>query len=137
LLVRGPDAATWGDTFKTSGDGVTFFPGWQSSETFPGDSELNAKSQKDFGRPADVLVGPAYACVQVLADAINRAGTLDRDAIRDALAATNMMTVIGQVSFNSDGTGNVLNPLVQWQSGKMQLVWPLDMKSASFVYPAP
>jgi branched-chain amino acid transport system substrate-binding protein len=137
LLVRGPDAATWGDTFKTSGDGVTFFPGWQSSETFPGDSELNAKSQKDFGRPADVLVGPAYACVQVLADAIGRAGTLDRDAIRDALAATNMMTVIGQVSFNSDGTGNVLNPLVQWQSGKMQLVWPLDMKSASFIYPAP
>jgi branched-chain amino acid transport system substrate-binding protein len=137
LLVRAPDAATWGDSLKTAGDNVAFFPGWESHETFPGDAELNEKSQKDFGRPADVLVGPAYACVQILADAITRAGTLDRDAIRDALAATNMMTTIGQVSFNADGTGNVLNPLVQWQAGKMQLVWPLDMKSADFVYPAP
>jgi branched-chain amino acid transport system substrate-binding protein len=137
MLVRGPDAATWGDTFKTAGDGVTFFPGWHNTENFPGVTEINANSQKDLGRPADVLVGPAYACVQILADAITRAGSLDRDAIRDALAATNMMTVVGQVSFNADGTGNVLNPLVQWQSGKMQLVWPVDMKSASFVYPAP
>ena len=137
LLVRGPDAATWGQTLGSAGDDVAFFPGWHSSENFPGVTELNAKSQADFGRPADVLVGPAYACVQILADAIQKAGTLDRDAIRDALAATNMMTVIGPVTFNADGTGNVLNPLVQWQSGKMQLVWPLDQKSASFVFPAP
>ncbi len=137
LLVRAPDAATWGKDLGIAGDDVAFFPGWESHETFPGDAELNAKSQADLGRPADVLVGPAYSCVQILADAITRAGTLDRDAIRDALAATNMMTVIGQVSFNADGTGNVLNPLVQWQAGQMQLVWPLDMKSADFVYPAP
>ena len=47
------------------------------------------------------------------------------------------MTVIGQVSFNADGTGNVLNPLVQWQGGEMQLVWPLDQATADFIYPAP
>jgi len=137
LLVRGPDAATWGESLGTAGDDVAFFPGWHNSENFPGVAEINAKHQADFGRPADVLVGPAYACVQILAAAIEKAGTLDRDAIRDALAATNMMTVIGPVTFNADGTGNVLNPLVQWQSGKMQLVWPLDQKSASFVFPAP
>ena len=87
-------------------------------------AELNAKHQADFGRPADVLVGPAYACVQILADAIERAGTLDREAIREALAKTDMMTVIGQVSFNADGTGNVLNPMVMWLAGKQELVWP-------------
>ena len=85
--------------------------------------------QTDFGRPADVLVGPAYACVQILAAAgIEKAGTLDRDAIRDGMAATNLDTVIGPVTFNADGTGNVLNPLVQWKDGKMQLVWPTDQK---------
>jgi hypothetical protein len=47
------------------------------------------------------------------------------------------MTVIGNVTFNADGTGVVLNPLVQWQAGKMQIVWPLDMKTASFIYPIP
>jgi branched-chain amino acid transport system substrate-binding protein len=137
LLVRGPDASTWGQTLGTAGNDVAFFPGWEHGETYPGVAELNAKFQADNGRPADVLVGPAYACIQILADAINRAGTLNRDDIRNALAATNMMTVIGPVTFNGDGTGNVLNPLVQWQNGEMQLVWPVDQKTASFIYPAP
>jgi branched-chain amino acid transport system substrate-binding protein len=137
MLVRAPDAATWAEATGTAGDLVTMFAGWHYGETFPGVTELNAKHQAEFGRPSDILVGPAYACVQILADAIARAGTLDRDAIRDAIGDTDMMTVIGQVSFNADGTGNVLNPLVQWQNGQMQLVWPLDQKTADFIFPAP
>jgi branched-chain amino acid transport system substrate-binding protein len=137
LLVRGPDAATWGESLGTAGNDVAFFPGWHNSEKFAGITELNARSQTDFGRPADVLVGPAYACVQILASGIEKAGTLDREKIREAMAATNLDTTIGPVTFNADGTGNVLNPLVQWIDGKMQLVWPTDQKSADLVYPAP
>lgn len=137
MLVRAPDAATWGEATGAAGDAVTMFAGWHFGENFPGVAELNAKHQTDLGRPSDILVGPAYACVQILAAAIEKAGTLDRDAIRDALADTDLMTVIGPVTFNADGTGNVLNPLVQWQGGKMELIWPLDQKTADFVYPIP
>lgn len=137
LIIRAPDAATWGEATGAAGDYVTVFAGWHYGEKFPGVAEINAKHEAEFGRPADILVGPAYACVQALADAIERAGTLDRNAVRDALADTDMMTVIGPVSFNADGTGNVLNPLVQWINGKMELVWPLDQKTADFVYPIP
>jgi hypothetical protein len=48
-----------------------------------------------------------------------------------------MSTVIGPVTFNADGTGNVLNPLTQWQNGQMELVWPLDQTTAELQYPAP
>ena len=137
MLVRAPDAATWGEATGAAGDAVTMFAGWHFGENVPGVAELNAKHQTDLGRPSDILVGPAYACVQILAAAIEKAGTLDRDAIRDALADTDLMTVIGPVTFNADGTGNVLNPLVQWQGGKMELIWPLDQKTADFVYPIP
>ena len=137
LIIRAPDAATWGEATGAAGDYVTVFAGWHYGENFPGVAEINTKHQTEFGRPADILVGPAYACVQALADAIERAGTLDRNAVRDALADTDMMTVIGPVSFNADGTGNVLNPLVQWINGKMELVWPLDQQTADFVYPIP
>lgn len=136
MLVRAPDGATWGETLGPLGDYVAMFPGWHHGEDFPGVAEINERHQTDFGRPADVLVGPAYACVQILADAIERAGTLDRDAIIDALADTDMMTVIGQVTFNADGTGNVLNPVVQWQDGQQELVWPFDLATAEFAYPA-
>ena len=63
---------------------------------------------KKFNRPADVITGPAYACVQALANAIEKAGTLDRAKIRDAIAATDMMTVIGPLKFRPDGTGVVI-----------------------------
>ncbi|MCR4406145.1 MAG: amino acid ABC transporter substrate-binding protein [Anaerolineae bacterium] len=137
LIIRAPENVTWGETLGTVGEYVTIFPGWHHGEKFPGVEELNAKYQAEFGRPADLLTGPAYACVQILANAIERAGTLDRDAIRDAIAATDMMTVVGPVTFNADGTGNVLNPLIQWQNGKLELVWPKDQATADFFYPAP
>jgi branched-chain amino acid transport system substrate-binding protein len=99
--------------------------------------ELNDKHQRAFGRPGDVLTGPSYAAVQILADAIARAGTLDRAKIRDAMAATNMMTVEGQVRFRADGTGVVTVVFLQWQRGKQELVWPKEFATAPFQFPAP
>jgi branched-chain amino acid transport system substrate-binding protein len=104
---------------------------------FEGVDALNAAFEAEYGRPADILTGPAYACVQTIAAAIEKAGTLDTAAVRDAMAATDMDTVIGHVTFNEDGTGNVLNPLVQWQNGETHLVWPPEQASTEILYPAP
>jgi len=104
---------------------------------YPGVAALNAKHMEVVGRPADPQVEPAYAVVQILADAIERAGSLDRDAIRDAVAATDLQTVVGEVKFNSDGTSNVSSPILQYQNGSAELVWPLEFKTADFLYPAP
>jgi len=100
LMIRAPENVVWAETLGKNGDYVTIFPGWHHAENFPGVAELNAKYQAQFGRPADLLTGPAYACVQIAAAAIEQAGTLDREAIRDAIAAINMMTVVGPVTFN-------------------------------------
>ncbi len=137
LVIRAPEGVNWGTDMGTAGEYVTIFPGWHHAAQFEGVDELNAKYQAEFGRPADLLTGPAYACVQIFADAIERAGTLDRQAVRDAVAATDMTTVVGPVTFNEDGTGNVLNPLIQWQNGKLELVWPPEQQSAELAYPAP
>jgi branched-chain amino acid transport system substrate-binding protein len=137
LVIRAPEGVNWGETMGTTGDYVTIFPGWHHGAQFPGVAELNAAYEADFGRPADLLTGPAYACVQIAAAAIESAGTLDRVAVRDAFAATDMMTVVGPVTFNEDGTGNVMNPLIQWQNGQLEMVWPADQATADFLYPAP
>jgi branched-chain amino acid transport system substrate-binding protein len=118
------DGVSWGETVGSIGDHMVLSLGWH-----------NAKHQAEFGRPADVLTGPAVACVLVLANAIERAGTLDRAAIREAMAI-DMMTVIGPVSFREDGTGVVLNPFIQWQAGKQELVWPSEHATAPFAFPA-
>jgi branched-chain amino acid transport system substrate-binding protein len=137
LVIRAPEGVNWGESMGVIGNYVTIFPGWHHGENYAGVDALNANYQADFGRPADLLTGPAYACVQIIAAAIEKAGTLDRDAIRDAMAATDMTTVIGPVTFNEDGTGNVLNPLIQWLNGQLELVWPPEQATAEFLYPAP
>jgi branched-chain amino acid transport system substrate-binding protein len=137
MLIRSPDAASWTTTLGKTGDYVSLFASWSNTLPFEGVAEINAKHQADFGRAADVLVGPAYACVQILAAAIENAGTLQRDDIRDAILDTDLDTVIGNVTFNSDGTANILDPLVMWVNGKQEVIWPLEYKTVNLTYPAP
>jgi branched-chain amino acid transport system substrate-binding protein len=137
MTIRAADAPSWTQGLGKDGDDVLLAPGWHHAVGFPGVQELNAKHQQRFGRPADVIVGPAYACVQIVANAIQRAGTLDASAIRDAMAATNLLTVVGPVRFRPDGTGIVPTIFVQWQAGKQEMVWPKDLGAVRLLYPAP
>ena len=89
-----------------------------------------------YNAAAQSSVGSAYAAVQILADAITRAKSTDHQAIRDALAATDMQTVIGPVKFNADGTGQVISIVTQYQNGVQVAVWPTDQAAAKPIYPA-
>ena len=137
LFIRAADPPVWSQNLGKDGDYVLLSPGWHFAAKYPRVNELNEAHKKLFNRPADPLVGPAYACLQILADALARAKTLDRDKLRDALAATNMTTVIGPVKFRNDGTGEVKVFFQQWLKGKQELVWPKDFATAPFGYPAP
>jgi len=137
LLIRAPDAPIWSKNLGKDGDYVMLAPGWHHAVKYPGVAELNEAHQKRLGRPADPITGPSYACVQILAGAIERAGSLDHEKIRNAVAATNMMTVEGPVRFNPDGTGVVRTVILQWLNGKQELVWPKEFATKPFGYPAP
>jgi len=137
VFIRAPDPPVWGKNLSKDGDYVLLSPGWHFAARFPKVAELNEAHQKRANRPADPIVGPSYAAVQILADAITRAGALDRGKIRDAVAATNMTTVVGPVRFRQDGTGEVRVFVQQWLKGKQELVWPKDFATAAFGYPAP
>src|SRR5437660_336969 len=137
LIIRAPDPPVWSHNLGKDGDYVVLSPGWHFAARYPKVGELNEAHQKLFNRPAYPIVGPSYACVQILADAIARARALDRDKIRDAIAATKMMTVVGPVRFRADGTGEVKVFFQQWLKGKQELVWPKEFATAPFGYPAP
>lgn len=136
FMVRAADVPTWLD-LGSVGDYVLLAPGWHNAMLFPGVEALNAKHVEMMGRPADPMVGPAYSAIQILAHAIEEAGSLEREEIRNAIAATNMDTMIGPVTFRENGTGVVITPFLQYQEGKIQLVWPKDFATADLVVPAP
>jgi branched-chain amino acid transport system substrate-binding protein len=137
LFIRAADPPVWAKNLSKDGDYVLLSPGWHFAAKYPKVTELNEAHQKLLNRPSDPLVGPAYACLQILADAAARAKTLDRDKLRDAIAATKMTTVVGPVRFRADGTGEVKVFFQQWLKGKQELVWPKEFATAPFGYPAP
>ena len=137
MLIRAPDPPIWSKNLGKDGDYVVLAPGWHHAVKAPGVKELNEAHQKKIGRPADPITGPAYACVQILAAALGHAGSLDRDKVRDAIAATDMTAVIGPVKFRPDGTGIVNAVFLQWLDGKQELVFPKEAATKPLVYPAP
>ncbi len=137
LFIRAPDPPIWSKNLGKDGDFVLLAPGWHNAVKAPGVKELNDAHVKKIGRPADPIAGPAYACIQIAAAAVGRAGSLDREKVRDAIAATDMATVVGPVKFRPDGTGIVQSVFLQWINGKQELVWPKESATAPLAYPAP
>ncbi|HUG35400.1 MAG TPA: amino acid ABC transporter substrate-binding protein [Candidatus Limnocylindrales bacterium] len=137
LFIRAPDPPIWSKNLGKDGDYVLLAPGWHHGVKAPGVRELNEAHAKKIGRPADPIAGPAYACVQIVANALSRAGAADREKLRDAIAATDTTTVVGPVKFRADGTGVVQSVFVQWINGKQELVWPKESATAPLAYPAP
>jgi branched-chain amino acid transport system substrate-binding protein len=78
------------------------------------------------------------AAVLVYADAFARAGSLDKDAVRDALAATDMQTFYGNIKFDETGK-NTAKPMVlfQVQDGEYRVVAPTQWADAQLRYPIP
>jgi branched-chain amino acid transport system substrate-binding protein len=136
LVVRAADVPTWNDLGE-AGEGVVLSTPWHPGLGFPGTEEVNARHLDEEGRPADPVVGSAYALVEILADAIERAGTLDHEAVRDAIAATDgLSTIIGPITFREDGTAPVPNPLMQRVGGAIELIWPAESATSELVFPA-
>ena len=137
LVVRAADVPTWND-LGAAGEGVLLSTPWHPGLGLPGTEAVNERHLEEVERPADPVVGSAYALVEILADAIERAGTLDHDAVRDAIAATDgLSTIIGPITFREDGTAAVPNPHMQRVGGAIELVWPAESATADLVYPAP
>lgn len=136
LVVRAADVPTWNDLGE-AGEGVVLSTPWHPGLGFPGTEEVNARHLDEEGRPADPVVGSAYALVEILADAIERAGSLDHEAVRDAIAGTDgLSTIIGPITFREDGTAPVPNPLMQRVGGAIELIWPADAATSELVFPA-
>ena len=114
---------------------------WTPQVKYPGAGAFDANFKKQFKKAPSYHAAEAYATAFVLADVLARAKSTSPDDLRDALAATDMMTAFGPVKFQAWDkftNQNRMETLVgQWQKGKFETVWPKTLASAPYVYPAP
>jgi branched-chain amino acid transport system substrate-binding protein len=94
--------------------------------------------EETYGYAPPYQAAESSASVQVFADAFTRAGTLDKEAVREAIAATDMQTFYGNVRFDETGK-NVAKPMVlyQVQGGQLVVVAPTEWAAAELILPRP
>lgn len=133
LFWRAAGTPLWSANLKQDGDYVGYCSNWDHNFKYPGCTELVASYKAKHNKLPAVTVGVTYSCVQILADAIKRAGTLDSNKIRDAIAATDMTTVQGPVKFRADGVGITPVAIMQWQKGISQVIYHEKFTTSSLL----
>jgi branched-chain amino acid transport system substrate-binding protein len=93
---------------------------------------------KRYGFEPDYHAANGSAGGLALQLAIQNAGSIDRQRVREALAALDVVTFYGRIKFNDKGY-NSYKPMVtvQIQHGKVVTVWPSNVAAAKAIYPTP
>jgi branched-chain amino acid transport system substrate-binding protein len=94
--------------------------------------------EQEFHYEAPYQAAESSAAVLAFAAAFERAGSFDTEKVREALAATDLMTFYGPLKFDQSGK-NIAKSMVlyQVQDGKFKVVAPGKWASSKVIYPAP
>jgi len=142
MFIGGAAGFTLPEFAKNAGDAsdkVISATLWHQVLKYPGAMQYFKKYVAKYKSDTEYHGAEAYAAAYVIVDALKRAKSYSSDDIKDALAATNMMTVFGPVKFISYGKMKNQNKLptyvVQWINGKLELVWPAELATKKLIYP--
>jgi branched-chain amino acid transport system substrate-binding protein len=120
-------------------EGVMGAGAWNPKVPYPGAKEFWDRMTAFSGAGGTDWYGNAfcYSAVQVLQQAIERTGTLDRKKVRDAMARETFDTVIGPVKFENQFNIQSPGEVGQWQNGQFEVVAAKEKRTAEPIYPKP
>jgi branched-chain amino acid transport system substrate-binding protein len=113
-------------------DGVVTVAHWSPRPQWKGSQAFYDAYVKKYGEDPDYLNSAlAWMSLEILEKAVAQAG-LDHAKIRDVISKQTFETINGPVRF--EGVQNVVTPtaFVQYQAGKLQVVWPKSIASSEF-----
>jgi len=138
-MITGPVYKEFIDALGPLSENVTSATWWHWATPFKSDDVFG--STKEFydavvkatgGTEPDYVHASSAAALVVLQKAIEKAGSLDRAAVRKALTELDIMTFFGPVKFREDGMNSSRAlPLIQIQAGKPVLIYPNELSTAA------
>jgi len=143
-LSVGPSTPEFTKALGKDGDfifsGVQWVPEQKDKDAIMGTSQDYTQAfQKKYGQLPEYHNAEATAGGVTLQMAIEKAGTLDKDKIRDTLAAMDVDTFFGHIKFDSRGL-NSDKPMIEIQlqnSGKLIPVWSEAAATGKILWPMP
>jgi branched-subunit amino acid ABC-type transport system permease component/ABC-type branched-subunit amino acid transport system substrate-binding protein len=141
VFTAGGSGFSLPDFLKGAGDTAEYtisVTQWTSDAKWQGSQEWAKAYVERFKLQPSYHAVQAYISLKVLADAIQRAGTTDRTAIRDALRATRIEnSIFGPISFDERGQNDHPVAITQVQNGKFVTVWPASAALKKAIIPTP
>ena len=137
-MITGPVYREYIDAVGPLAEGITSATWWYHGAQFKGDDpwgstkafydEFVAREKAD----PDYVHASSAACLVALQKAIEKAGTIDKAKVRDALASLDIMTFYGPIKFGPNGmNGTRVLPIIQVQGGKVVMVFPDSVKQSA------
>jgi branched-chain amino acid transport system substrate-binding protein len=134
-MIAGPAYQDFIESAGQTADNITSASWWHPAERYEGKDIFGTtenfvklfhdkyKSDPDYGQASAAVCGALFQI------AIERAGSLDRDKVRDELAKLDVVTFWGPVKFGPNGQINSLEPPVfQIQGSKPVVLFPQAIK---------
>ncbi len=109
----------------------------QSDDVFGTPQKFAELYKAKYGEMPPYQAAESAAALIAYQKAIEAAGSLDKDKVRDALASLDFMSFYGRLKFNEQGM-NVYKPMAVMQNypdGKLYTVWPKEAATKPFIYP--
>ncbi len=100
---EGFDTQTFIDIAGDAAEGVIITTSLDRDSKSEETKDFIEQYEKMFNHKTDMVAASGHTAVKVAADAIKRAGSTDKAAVRDAIAKTNLVASTGTISFNSLG----------------------------------
>jgi len=137
-MITGPSYREFVEGLGKLADGVTSASWWHHSLTYKSDDVFGSTESfyKEFvareKTDPDYVHASAAAALVVLQKAIEKAGTLEKSKVRDALAGMDTLTFYGPIKFGPNGMnqGREL-PIIQVQGGKVVPLFPTAIKAGT------
>ena len=135
------DSAKLAQTMPAESEGLLCASQWDrqlsyKDKWFGSADDYANRFAKEFNYTPPYQAAESSAAVLVYIDAFTRAQSFDKEKVRDAIAATDLMTFYGPVKFEKTGM-NTAKPMVlyQIQKGEYKVVAPSKFASSKLEYP--
>jgi branched-chain amino acid transport system substrate-binding protein len=136
FFTTGPALPEFGTNLEQLAEGIVGNTEWESTVRGSGVEDFVKAYQTRWGEIPGYHAAGAYASGQVLAEVVKKAGSVDREKLRDSFATGEFETVFGPYKVDSEGR-QVAKPnfIIQWQQGNRVVVWPKSFAGADVSVP--
>ncbi len=139
-LTVGPSESDFRKALGKDANYIYGVASWSTQMNFkgyllPNTQEIVKLFKKTYGYQPDYHNAAGFVALCVLKNAIEQAGTLDKEKVRAEIAKTNLETIYGTVKFKKSGQIMGTSVVLQILDGKVYEVYPHMHKKP--VYPMP